>query len=170
MPKRLSTHKNDVIAGLIAARQRILDLALKTPPRRVEQVFLGEWSLKDLLAHLAGWDQTNEGAARALLNGERPAVLDRHDEDWCSYNADLVARFGQGTFEEVLDRMRAAHKSLIGFLGTIEQDDFKRITPTGKTRPSLSALLNNEIRDEWTHAGQIREFLNSLDSTGHSTG
>lgn len=40
-------------------RRNSLDAASSPSPERQDEVFLGIWSVKDLLAHLAGWDVTN---------------------------------------------------------------------------------------------------------------
>ena len=40
-------------------RRKILDAASSPSPEQQDEVFLGIWSVKDPLAHLAGWDVTN---------------------------------------------------------------------------------------------------------------
>jgi len=40
-------------------RRKILDAASAPSPEQRDEVFLGIWSVKDLLAHLAGWNVTN---------------------------------------------------------------------------------------------------------------
>ena len=44
---------------LIETRRKILDAASSPSPEQQDEVFLGIWSVKDLLAHLAGWNVTN---------------------------------------------------------------------------------------------------------------
>ena len=48
------SRKEEIIAGLIAARGKILEVAEALPAEKQDEVFLGVWSLKDLLAHLVG--------------------------------------------------------------------------------------------------------------------
>ena len=48
--------KDQLIAELIAARREMLDAASALPQVEQDTVFLGAWTVKDLLAHLVGWD------------------------------------------------------------------------------------------------------------------
>jgi len=52
--------KDQIISGLIDTRCRILQAASELSPTEQEQVFLGIWSVNDLLAHLVGWDYANK--------------------------------------------------------------------------------------------------------------
>ena len=44
---------------LIETRRKILDAASSLSLEQQDEVLLGIWSVKDLLAHPAGWDVTN---------------------------------------------------------------------------------------------------------------
>ncbi|MFZ3080081.1 MAG: hypothetical protein WA109_10370, partial [Bellilinea sp.] len=54
--------KNALIADMVDTRAKILEAAKNVPPPLRTEVFLGTWSLLDLLAHLAGWDDANRQA------------------------------------------------------------------------------------------------------------
>jgi len=58
--------RDALVAGLVEARQNILDAASALPARARDEVFLGSWSIKDLLAHLIGWGFTNIDAVKAI--------------------------------------------------------------------------------------------------------
>jgi len=64
--------KARLLNSLLNVRGRILAKASKLSSDDEDEVFLGTWSIKDLLAHLAGWDVTNLEAARDILKGELP--------------------------------------------------------------------------------------------------
>ena len=64
--------KDGIIGGLVAARGEILDTVRLLSPAQQDEVFLGEWSVKDLLAHLVGWDYTNQEAVAEILEGKKP--------------------------------------------------------------------------------------------------
>ena len=51
--------KDEILSSITQARRKILDVAYTLPPEKRNTVFLGEWSARDLLAHLIGWDYTN---------------------------------------------------------------------------------------------------------------
>ena len=44
--------------------------------RDIEKPFVGEWSLKDIVGHVASWEAEVVTAFRELHDGKRPAVID----------------------------------------------------------------------------------------------
>ena len=84
--------KESIIAALIQARRNILDVAYALPLEKQDEVFLGVWSVADLLAHLIGWDYTNLDATKSILQGELPEFYSHRDRDWETYNALLIER------------------------------------------------------------------------------
>ena len=51
--------KDALIANLVEARKNIQNVASALPAKQRDEISLGSWSVKDLLAHLIGWDHTN---------------------------------------------------------------------------------------------------------------
>lgn len=159
MPKRSRKNKAGLLAELIETRQKIIGAVLRLSPQQQGQVFLGQWTVQDLLAHLAGWDQTNQTAAAQILAGQIPDFFQQQDKDWQTFNAALVQDYGQGRFEEVLDRVRQSHKLLIARLGAIDEQDFARTVAHGRRSISIAGLLGAEARDEQEHLQQIEAFF-----------
>jgi hypothetical protein len=152
--------KDQIIAGLIEARRAILDAAASLSIEQQDQVFLGTWSAKDVLAHLAGWDWTNLEAAQQVLTGQLPAFYAHHSRDWQTYNAHLVAQHKRGDWAEVVAVVEDSHRKLIDFLQTIpaEELDRDRGVRYPGYRVTIARLLQAETDDEKRHAVQIREF------------
>ena len=74
MPPSAELTKKQVLDALSVAREKVLSAAAALPPEKQDQVFLGIWDVKDLLAHLAGWDYANLEASQAVLAERLPAV------------------------------------------------------------------------------------------------
>ncbi|MGD8555598.1 MAG: hypothetical protein PVJ32_09190, partial [Anaerolineales bacterium] len=51
------------------ARQAVIEAIDHFPDDRVDEILFGEWSLKDVLAHLTGWDQYFVEILRLLRSG-----------------------------------------------------------------------------------------------------
>src|SRR5512136_2582172 len=94
--------KEKALSDLVEARQNILAEASKLSKTRQNQVFLGIWSVMDLLAHLIGWDETNLQAARSVLKGQVPSFYKHENRDWQIYNAMLVKKYKRDSFNELL--------------------------------------------------------------------
>ncbi|MBI4771772.1 MAG: hypothetical protein HY784_15495, partial [Chloroflexi bacterium] len=71
--------KARLLAELREARACLLAEAERLPPDSRDAAFLGHWSVKHLLAHLAGWDLTNLEAAGEILAGQAPAFYAHRD-------------------------------------------------------------------------------------------
>jgi len=164
MKRTPSALKDDLLFGLKAVRESILSEALALSVEARDRVFLGTWSVMDLLAHLAGWDFTNLQAARDILDGLLPEFYEHHDKDWKTYNAALVAKYKRTDFREQIELVREAQKQLIECLQTLPAEDFKLdmgVRAKG-IKVTIARLLQAELEDETTHFEQIYEFRKSL--------
>jgi hypothetical protein len=152
--------KDQVISERIEARRRILEAASSLPPAQQDEVFLGAWSIMDLLAHLVGWDFANLEAAQTILAGKVPAFYAHHDRDWKTFNARLVAEHKKDNLTLLLASMEDSHQMLIDFLETIPADEFDRdrgVRFRGY-KVTIARLLQAEAKDEAEHYTQIKEF------------
>jgi hypothetical protein len=144
--------KDEIIRGLVKARKKILDAVSLLSPAQQDEVFLGVWSVKDLLAHLAGWDYTNLEAMQEILAGQKPSFFEHHDRDWKSYNARLVAEYRRDDFAELLALLKESHQKLIEFLQALPADEYLK-------RKRIASLLRLEIRDCEEHHRQVEDFI-----------
>lgn len=156
------SRKEEIISGLGAARKKILDVASELPPDKLDGVFLGVWSVMDLLAHLVGWDYTNMDAVMDIREGKPPHVFEYWDPDWVQYNAELVKKHKRQDFDEILQLITESHNALIEFIGTLPGEDIEKDygihSPDG-TNITIEWFLQFEIDDEGRHYQQIKEWL-----------
>jgi hypothetical protein len=143
--------KDAIIGGLLDARSKILAEVRSLSAQQEDQVFLGTWAVKDLLAHLVGWDLTNLEAVGDILVGQKSAFWQQHDRDWQSYNARLVAEHKRDNLAELLATVEESHRKLIDFLESVPADEYLKNTKIG-------SLLRTEARDERQHYEQVRAF------------
>jgi hypothetical protein len=153
--------KDTILAGLDEARQKILLEASRLTAVQQNQVFLGIWSAKDLLAHLIGWDHTNLQAAKNVLKGQVPHFYEHRDRDWQTYNAMLVKKYKTGSFEDLLAAAQVSQEKLLDFLRTLPPENFNKdfgVRFRGY-RVTIQRLLEAETGDEQTHYKQITDFF-----------
>ena len=152
--------KDRLIAELVQTRRAILAAACSLSPTLQDEVFLGHWTLKDLLAHLAGWDDANVEAIQALLDGRLPPFYQHSDRDWTSFNARLVAECGRQDFADLVSVLENSHQQLIRSIEAVPPEEFDRdrgVRFRGY-RVTIARLLQAEGDDERTHLSQIEEF------------
>jgi len=155
--------KEQVISRLVEARRKILEVAAALPPGKQDQVFLGTWSVKDLLAHLVGWDGANIEAVGAILAGRLPSFYDHYDRDWHSFNARLVREHMKELYADLLASVEESHRKLIETVAEIPADEFVRdrgLRAKG-WKVTVESILRVEASDEQAHYRQIEQFSQS---------
>jgi hypothetical protein len=164
-PKSSSAHtteaeaaRDDLIAGLRDVRSSILETAADLGPGVRDEVFLGTWSARALVAHLIGWDYTNIRAINEVLDGKLPSFYDARDHDWQTYNALLVERYKESNYRSLLRHARRSHRSLIERIRKTPAEDLRRdrgIRARG-WKVTIERLLLAELSDERTHLEQLK--------------
>lgn len=159
MTARQQALKDQILHDLVETRAQLIAAASCLDSPAQGRIYLGTWSVKDLLAHLAGWDEANLQAAQAVLAGELPAFYQHRDRDWQAFNALLVAEYRRDDFNELLRLVAASHQRLVEYLHSVPADlmakDFG-VRYRGY-KVTLSRLLQSETADEQVHLKQIQE-------------
>ena len=153
--------KDDIINSLGEARRKIIDLAVAAPPEKRDEVFLGEWSVRDLLAHLAGWDYANEEAVFDIRSGQNPRLFKHWNPDWTDFNARLVRQYKLDNWDEFIESLNASHADLMRLLNTVPPEEYQKDfgARSSKGRVVTIALhMQAEIDDENEHYQQIAEW------------
>lgn len=159
-PVTAADRKVSAIDALKAARRAVLEAAVALSPEAAGIIFLGEWSAKDIVAHLIGWDRANAEAVQAVLAGRLPAFYAHRDPDWRAFNAELVAQYRDEDYVAGLRAARASHQALCELLESIPAAEFERdhgVRFRGY-KVTIARLLAADSRDEQVHAQQLREF------------
>lgn len=156
--------KRTLLDSMIVVRRELLSAARRFPENEADTPFLGVWSVKDLVAHLIGWDHTNLEALTQILAGQYPTFLRYYDKDWATYNRQLVRTYSQPTLSALLEDAQASHERLVEFLEALPPD----VVVKGKARSergrtvTIANLLRAETADEDEHAAQIHVYLETL--------
>ena len=125
------------------------------PQRRAGPSGYPRGSVKDMLAHLAGWDDTNRRAVGEIMEGRKPSFWQHYDKDCATYNARLVAEYGRDDFGELLALVRETHRGLIEYLQSVPAKNYYG-------RSKIRTLLRTEIQDCREHARQVEQFFGSV--------
>lgn len=154
--------KDDLIADLIETRRKILDITSSFSPSEHDQVFLGIWSIKDLMAHLIGWLEADRKAVKAIRSGQLPEFYAYKDRDWQTYNALLVAKYKRGSLARLMSTMQVSHQKLIDLIQAIPAEEFEQdygVRFKGY-KVTIARLLQAELKDETVHYAQMENFRN----------
>jgi len=158
---RCEINKSEILSNFSDTRTAILNEVMQLPPDARDMVFLGVWSVKDLIAHLIGWDFTNLAAAKDIQTGKLPEFYAHYDKNWKSYNAKLVAKYKRHDFDELLALACDSKLQLITYLENLPAEVFEKDfgVRTGRNyKVTIVRLLRAELKDEKEHLSQIQLF------------
>jgi hypothetical protein len=85
--------EDKTLAGLIETRQNILAEMSELAETEQDWVFLGAWSVEDLLADLIGWDDSNFHSVKSVLEGQLPSLYEHRDHDWQTHPQQMIEFF-----------------------------------------------------------------------------
>lgn len=165
MSAKAEFKKQEIITQLTEARQKVITAASSLPPEKQEVVFLGVWSIKDLLAHLVGWDFANIEAVQAIQAGRLPEFYAHHDPDWRTFNSRLVAQFRQDDFRAMLSAVADSHRRLVALLETVPAQEFDKdygVRFKGY-KVTIARTIRAETKDEEKHFAQTQEWAEKKD-------
>ena len=110
------TSKNDLLAAIEKERGALETyLATLTPEQLGEPGIVGEWSPKDVLAHLIEWEQMVLGWHAAGLRGEVPP-LPAPGFKWNQtpqLNQQIYEKHRDRPLDEVLEQFQASHREIL---------------------------------------------------------
>ena len=115
------------------------------------------WRMKEVLAHIIGWDDVIQTALQAQLDGEEPFVLPSKTID--AYNAEMVNAHRSLSYEQVLRRWEDARVDLRRTLEAMPEEAFEEriVFPwgqEGKAKKMVAIIAGHEQE----HAREIRDL------------
>lgn len=156
-----SSLKTALLTDFRVNRSAILTCAQSWPADRVEEIFLGDWSLLDLLAHLSGWDEANREAVAAVQAGRLPEFYAHKDQDWGSFNDMHVRKYRHPTLAEQIAEAEQTFGSFIDILMALDAEAFYQdfgVRYKG-WKVIIARLVESELHDERIHLEQMKSWL-----------
>ncbi len=149
--------KDVLLAALVAAREELLAAAALIPPEeRTSRPACGEWTLKDVLAHMADWEWLGVEALRYMAAGQPPQV--EHVKDIDAWNRARAEARRDQPWDDVWADFYAAREALLKILEGMSQADLARSFPLpwgSKGTAYWSACVY--IAHDREHAEDLRE-------------
>lgn len=130
---------------------------------------LGEWSVKDVLAHLYAWQQMFFGWYAAGLRGEIPA-LPAQGYNWAqlpALNQAIFERYQETPLDELLACFRQSHQATLALIESLPEAE---LTATGQyawlRQHSLLTYFNANTASHyrWARSG-LRKGLKARPAT-----
>ena len=143
----LSSYRQRLLARLAYERTSLLAQLLGLDEAVLTGLLVGEgWTVKDLLAHVAGWDRWQKNSMQAMVAGEEP-VFDAVD-DIDAANERFVAAWRGASLEAVVAEHSAARSDWVAWLGDLPVEAFFR----ARTYHGYDwTFARTPLRIQWEH-------------------
>jgi hypothetical protein len=107
---------------------------------------VGQWSVKDILAHITAWDRVVIGHIEAAENGEPPRRFSREEVD--AFNREVIDETVDYDLADVMEDLNETHDELMSLIET--------------TRALTKDLIRPVAYEHYTeHAAELRELARS---------
>ena len=121
--------------------------------RRMTEVWLGTWSVRDIVAHMSGWHRELGPALERIARGERPIQDGKNYEtEVDAWNAKFAAAKRDTPVADVLLELDASHESFMHAAARVPEERFVE----AKTAWKIVSLNSAEHYKE--HGDQIRAW------------
>lgn len=113
----LTGRVNDGFQDLVAAVEDLNE-------EQMTERWFGDWGVREILAHVAGWHWEMQKALERISRGERPVPegVDYNDAD--SWNARFAAGASGKSAREVLEDLRASKEAFVAAALNVPEDRF----------------------------------------------
>jgi len=115
---QLINRVNEGFKALVAA---VDDLDEEQMTRR----WYGDWGVREIMAHIAGWHREMARALERISRGERPVPegVDYNDAD--SWNGKFARQAAERTGREILEELRASKEAFVAAALGVPEERFE---------------------------------------------
>lgn len=152
-------NKQEAIAALDEGYERFRRGIADLPDEAYREVWLGNWTLSQLLAHMSGWFKEMTGGMERVARGERPTPegVDYSDAD--RWNAKFTAGATEG--KAALTEWDEAFRHYFEAAQRLSDDKFGVDTERGRPLIGNRLLQASGIGHFEEHQPQLDEWLKS---------
>jgi hypothetical protein len=118
----------------------------------ITRAWLGEWGVREILVHVAGWHREMIPVLERLARGEKPIQDGVSYEDADTWNARFVAAKQGVPVASVLGELDASHRDYVAAAGRVPDERFA----PGKTAARIVEMTGPHHYRE--HAEEIRAW------------
>jgi hypothetical protein len=155
----------DALEALGQTRAELLDTIARLDEATLDRKgVVGEWSIKNVLAHLAAWeDWVVQALPVRIQTGKTPQDFRARAADEDRFNAEEVAEREELTPDEQLIELERTREALIAYLRTLDGAALARRRPWAGWEGTLPEYLLASLRDhEAEHVEELRAAIGRI--------
>ncbi len=145
-PRSRAEERRRLLGELELERNQLIRNIETCRIRDIDRPFIGDWSLKDIVGHVASWEAEVVTALRELSAGKRPALFDFDRANLDAWNQDHVERKHSLNFWNVLEQLKEGRLRLLEELADVPDDD---LCTEGTSHHRLVQRTIDHDREHW---------------------
>ena len=128
-----------------------------------EELFLkkiDDWSPRDVVAHLVGWNRYIIEGSDQIRRGELPFYDIEPGEDYSKVNAVLVREYSSTDRQEMIDELQVSAKELMRFIQSLDSSEWSRDYGVRHKEAviTIQNTVDELIEDYDIHKGRIEDW------------
>ncbi len=151
-PTTIPTSKDELLNAAAREYKAFHDALKGLHEGQLTKVWLGVWSIKDIVAHISGWHRELGPALERMARGERPFTPGASYEDVDAWNARFAAAKKDDAVADVLRELDRSHEYFMRAAAAVPAARYE----PGKTAWKIVDL--NSAHHYKEHGDQIRAW------------
>ena len=123
-----------------------------------------DWSPRDVLAHLVGWNRYTIKGSKQIMERESPLYFDEPGEDFCKVNEVLVKKYSTTDRKKLINELDISLGELKDFLRSISENEWEK--DFGVRYKGYSITIRNSveglIKDYIKHKKDVEDWIENL--------
>lgn len=153
--------KQTLVTRLNDARNELLALVRSLPAGRLETPgAVGDWSVKDVVGHIASWEDRLLTLAQMLLNGHGDKIdWISSDEALQAWNQKQYLRKRAWTWDEIIRDLALMREEVLWNIGWTAPEQLFQQHDLAVGAVSPAALLEGIVEHDQEHVAQLRAWI-----------
>jgi hypothetical protein len=122
---------------------------------------MDDWSPRDVVAHLVGWNSLMIESSRSILAGKPPSYYDDAPNDYSNINSGFVQKHSSKSKRELLVELESSMEKFEAFISSLPAEELTAdhgVLHYGGSPANVSRIINSLAGDYKSHTHQIKEW------------
>ena len=124
---------------------------------------MNDWSPRDVVAHLVGWNSLMIESSLSILAGKPPSYYDDARNDYSNINSGFTAKYSSESRQELLAELESSMEKFEAFIDSLPAEELTvdhGVVHYSGSPASVTRIVNSLAGDYKYHTNQIMEWLN----------
>ena len=143
--------RDELLSMLRESRNELSSAIQGLPDDKLTVPLAGDWSVKDIMGHIASWDEFTVSDLRRIARGRLPCLAAFREAEVDNWNAFLIRPRKLFPLPQIRAEFEEARAEMVAALKDLPEG----LLAQGQMVRNIFAIMTNHEKD---HARQVREW------------